>query len=354
MGSIPIVSGPFHAGATTDPENTCVTRQQLLCSCTRREELPTRSGIGQVDITGITTMKKEIICIGEILWDSLPAGLFLGGAPFNVAHDLHMLGSRTRIISRVGRDRLGDEVMKRLGAKRISTDLIQRDDRLPTGLVEVFVDEKGNPTYNIRKPAAWDAIEVGEVLMEIVRRSGMIVFGTLACRNEVSRRTIHTLIEAAPLRTYDVNLRAGVEERDLVGELLNAADIVKVNSAEIVVLRNWFGLPSGDMEAAEKLARTFSCKLIAVSLGAHGGSMWHEGVWVSHPGFSVKVETTVGAGDAFLAGLLTSLTEGKSDEEIIETANLLGSYVVTRNEAAPEFDWKEIESIRANAKRIGG
>lgn len=292
---------------------------------------------------------SEIICIGEILWDSLPAGLFLGGAPFNVAHDLHMLGIGTRIISRVGSDRLGDEVMKRLAAKGISTDLIQVDDRLPTGLVEVVVDEKGNPTYNIRKPAAWDAMDVCEEHIEIVRGSGMIVFGTLACRSELSRRTIHTLVEAAPLRVYDVNLRAGVEDRNLVGELLHAADIVKVNSAELEVLREWFGLPAGDREAAEKLARTFSCKLIAVSLGAHGGSMWHEGEWVSHPGFNVKVETTVGAGDAFLAGILTSLVEGKSDEEMIETANLLGAYVVTKSEATPEFDAKGIESIRRSA-----
>lgn len=290
--------------------------------------------------------RKQIICVGEILWDSLPSGLFPGGAPFNVAHDLHMLGNEARVISRVGRDRLGDEMIMRLEARGISTDLVQVDDELPTGLVEVVVDEKGNPVYDIKKPAAWDAIEIGENLVEAVRAGSVIVYGTLASRSETSRATIHTLIEAASVRAFDVNLRPGVGNKRLVSDLLNAADIVKVNSGELEAMKNWFGLPDDDRGAAERLAKTFSCRLIAVSRGEYGGSMWHEGDWIGHPGFNVNVKTTVGAGDAFLAGLLMSLMRGKSDEEIIETANLLGAFVVTRSEATPEFKPEDLESVR--------
>lgn len=292
--------------------------------------------------------KNEIICAGEILWDSLPAGLFLGGAPFNVAHDLHMLGKRAGIISRVGRDVLGDRALRRLRVMGIPTDMIQVDEELSTGLVEVELDSGGTPAYRIREPAAWDAIQLEADLLHAVGEAGVLVFGTLASRNELSRRTIHDLIDAASVRVYDVNLRPGVNNKDLVGELLAAADVVKVNSEELNTLREWFGLLGGDKQASEELAKKFSCKMIAVSLGALGGSLWHDGHWINHPGFKVCVETTVGAGDAFLAGLLGSIIDGKPDEETMENANLLGAYVVTRSEATPPIDMEKLESIKSS------
>ncbi len=291
---------------------------------------------------------QRIICAGEILWDSLPAGLFLGGAPFNVAHDLHSLGKNVEIISRVGKDALGNEVLRRLRIKGIPTDKIQIDDLLPTGIVEVGVDRTGGPEYRIKEPAAWDAIRMGEDLLGAVRDAAMVVYGTLACRKEVSRGTMLRLISAASSRAFDLNLRPGTDDKELVRELLEAADIVKMNSAELDAMRNWFGLPEGAREAADKIAKEFSCKLIAISLGPHGGSIWHEGRWVHHPGFRVHVQTTVGAGDAFLAGIITALLDGRPDEGIIEEANLLGAYVATRNEGAPEIELERLESIREN------
>ncbi len=290
----------------------------------------------------------EIICVGEILWDSLPAGLFLGGAPFNVAHDLHRLGNNVRIISRVGRDSLGEEILRRVAGEGMSTDLIQVDDKLPTGFVEVVMDKKGDPSYRIREPVAWDSIESGEELLQTARGAHMLVFGTLACRNKTSRETIYNLAEAASLRVLDVNLRPGANSKEIVEDLLKAADIVKVNSLELDTLRKWFGLPVNERDAAGELAEKFSCKIVCVSHGADGGSMWNEGRWVNHPGFSVDVQNSVGAGDAFLAGLLTSFIRGKSDDEMIETANLLGAYVVTQAGATPEFDLNDLDAIRSN------
>jgi len=291
---------------------------------------------------------NEIICVGEILWDSLPAGLFLGGAPFNVAHDLHRLGNKAGIISRVGRDFLGEEILRRLTRESIPTDLVQVDDKLPTGFVEVMVDEKGDPNYRICEPVAWDSIESGEKLLRIVKDAQALVFGTLACRNKISRETIYSLTKVAALRVLDINLRPGAGSREIVEVLLNAADIVKANSLELDTLRGWFGLPAGEREAAEELADRFSCRVVCVSHGADGGSLWHEGRWVHHPGFRVNVKNSVGAGDAFLAGLLTSFIQGKSDEEMIEMANLMGAYVATWTGATPEFGLKDLDAIRAN------
>lgn len=292
--------------------------------------------------------RNEIICIGEILWDSLPSGLFLGGAPFNVAHDLHRLGQQVGIISRVGRDALGEEVIRRLTNQGMSTELIQIDDLLPTGFVDVMFDGKGNPNYLIKEPVAWDSIEVEEELVRTVSDAKVLVFGTLACRNETTRETIRSLVKSASLRVLDVNLRPGAGTRETVEEALNAADIVKANASELETLRKWFGLPSKDRSAAEKLAEMFACKIVCVSNGARGGGLWHEGQWVYHHGFKVNLRNSVGAGDAFLAGLLTAFLQGKSDKEVIETANLLGAYVVTQVEATPQFGLKDLEAVRTH------
>lgn len=291
----------------------------------------------------------EIICFGEILWDSMPAGLFLGGAPFNVAHDLHQLGKNSKIVSRVGDDALGREILRRLDLKRMSTELVQIDDHLPTGFVEVTFDTQNNPSYRIIEPAAWDAISADENLLRRVSEAGMIVFGTLACREETSRETLRRLLKSAPLRVLDINMRPGATSIEITEELLLSADIVKANSSELEILKGWFSLPDDDMKAAESISNRFSCKTICVSMGADGGSMWHEGRWVRHRGYKVTVLSSVGAGDAFLAGLLSSLSEGKSDEEILATANLFGAYTVTRMEAAPEFDEDELDRLRNRA-----
>ncbi len=289
-----------------------------------------------------------IICVGEILWDSLPAGLLLGGAPYNVAHDLHMMGCDVKVISRVGRDFLGEEIVGRVGNDGMSVELIQVDEKLPTGFVQVTSDVYGSPRYRISEPAAWDAIEADDKVVNAVKGGAVVVFGTLACRSKVSRETIRTLTGSARLKALDVNLRPGGGSIEIVEELLRAADIIKTNSFELDEMRKWFGLPAGDREACEDLARKFSCEIVSVSNGAHGGELWHSGNWVRHPGFSVHPQNSIGAGDAFLAGLLASFLEGKHDEEIIETANLVGAYVVTRTAAAPQFGRKALEPIKQN------
>ncbi len=296
--------------------------------------------------------ERKIICFGEILWDSMPAGLFLGGAPFNVAHDLHQLGIDSLIISRVGDDVLGREILRRLSIEGMATEFVGIDESLPTGFVEVTFDREWNPSYKIVEPAAWDCISIDEKLVLEVSKAEMFVFGTLACRNRSSRESLRALLKSAPTKVLDINIRPGAISKEITEELLLSADIVKVNSSEMKVLMRWFNLPDNDREAAEAIAKTFSCNLVCISMGPDGGSLWHDGRWVRHPGFRVNVRSSVGAGDAFLAGLLSALKEGRSDEEILETANLMGAYAVTKMEAAPEFNMGEIELVRNGGREI--
>lgn len=291
-------------------------------------------------------IEGEIFCVGEILWDSMPAGLFMGGAPFNVAHDLHCLGASARMISRVGRDILGEEIIRRVERSGMSSDLIQRDEELPTGFVEVNVSESGDPDYNILRPAAWDSLTADDSLIQTVKHAGALVFGTLACRDKRSREAIRQLVAAAPFRVFDLNLRPGAESPDVVAEFLAKADIVKANVYELGRLRSWYGLPDKDPLAAEQLAVQFGCGMICLSNAGNGGGLWNSGHWIRLPGHKVTAVSSVGAGDGFLAGLIAGLQRGATDEEALDNANLLGAFVVTKPEAAPEFTSEELLAFR--------
>ena len=280
---------------------------------------------------------SEILCVGELLWDSLPAGLFLGGAPFNVAGHLHTLGVPVAMVSRVGLDRLGAEALQRAARYGIDTDLVQLDPVLPTGFVSVTVDDDGIPAYDIVAPAAWDAIELREGLLDRAARARAIVFGSLAQRQAVSRETIERLYAADVPKVFDVNLRPPYDDADVVRRSLPHADIVKLNEHELDQMARWFDLPTGLRACTTALADHFGCRTICVTRGGEGAAMLHAGRWTEHPGFRVEVRDTVGAGDAFLAALLAGLLAGHDDEVTLRHANLLGAYVATQPGAIPAY-----------------
>jgi fructokinase len=289
-----------------------------------------------------------VLCIGELLWDSLPAGLFLGGAPLNVAGHLHALGVSVAVVSRVGRDRLGAEAVGRLSRLGLDPDLVQVDDTLPTGFVSVSVAGGGIPSYEIEQPAAWDAIELAEGVMERAAQARAIVFGSLAQRSRGSRRTIQRLWRSDALQVFDVNLRPPFEDRDVVRESLAAADIVKLNEEELGRLAGWFGLSGDPRRAAEALGERFGCATVCVTRGAQGAALLREGHWTEHTGFAVEVRDTVGSGDAFLAALLSGLLSGGEDEALLHAANLLGAYVASRDGAIPPHDRVTIAAIQGS------
>lgn len=290
-------------------------------------------------------MNDEILCVGEVLWDSLPAGLFLGGAPYNVACHLRQLGRRATPVSRVGDDVLGREALRRAAASGLSTDLVQVDPELPTGFVKVQVDADGIPEYEILRPAAWDAIALDDELKERARQARAVVFGSLAQRQETSRPAVQALAAVCPFTVFDVNLRPPFVSRDIVRTSLHTSDFVKLNAEELRQMSRWFDLPAEQRAAVQSLAEHFDCRLVCVTRGEEGAVLWHEGRWLEHEGYSVAVRDTVGAGDAFLAALLAGVLEGRDDEEVLDLATRLGAYVSSQFGATPAYHVDEPTEI---------
>jgi fructokinase len=279
---------------------------------------------------------SEILCVGEILWDALPAGLFLGGAPLNVACHLRAAGLPVAMVSRVGADHLGEEAVRRAARFGVATDLVQVDPALPTGFVRVTGDEAGDPDYEIVEAVAWDAIAADERLLRRAAEARAIVFGSLAQRKEVARATIERLCESEALKVFDVNLRAPYDDREIVRRSLERADVVKMNELEMRCLAGWFGWRANAREAAAALAAEYGCRTVCITRGREGAALWRDGRWSEHPGFEVDVRDTVGAGDAFLAVLLAGLLSGADDGVLLRHANLIGAYVVTQFGAVPQ------------------
>ena len=278
----------------------------------------------------------EVLCIGELLWDALPAGLFLGGAPLNVACHLSAAGLTATMATRIGADQLGDEAYRRLARYGVRTDLLQVDPLLPTGFVRVSVTEDGNAAYHIVEPAAWDNLETTRMLLERAGAAQAIVFGTLAQRSAVTRDTVRRVLESSALKVLDVNLRPPYDDREIVRDSLRRADVVKLNDDEMRRLASWFDFRGDLRRTTSVLAETFDCRAVCVTRGRNGAALWRAGRWTEHPGFEVEVRDTVGAGDAFLAVLLAGLLDGTEDEALLHHANLIGAYVATQHGAIPE------------------
>lgn len=291
-------------------------------------------------------MKNPIvICFGEVLWDLLPSGKIAGGAPMNVAYQTNNLGMQSRMISRVGADDLGRELLAFLHSKGVSTDLVQTDELYPTGIVNVLLDEKGIPSYEIVQPAAWDHIELTEEMLKTVSGAHAMVFGSLSCRSEQSQKTLLALIEQAPLRVFDVNLREPFYTQELLEKLLKKANIVKVNDVELDILAHWYGMEGTESEQMEALQKKYGFDRIIVTKGAQGAACLSKEGYTSVPGVSVKVQDTIGSGDAFLSGFLSRYFSGDSDQECLRFANALGALTATKAGGTPTIEQGEIQAL---------
>lgn len=283
-------------------------------------------------------MSRPILCVGEVLWDALPAGLFLGGAPTNVARHLHRLRQPIALVSRVGDDVLGHEALRRLDADGLDTRSVQIDDALPTGFVSVTLRPDGEPSYEIVEPAAWDAIDLSEDLAAQAADAPAVVFGSLAQRHDTSRKTVQTLAATSDFAVLDVNLRPPFVDPDIVRASLRIADCVKLNTDELRELSGWFAWPDAPRAAAEALAAAFDCRTVCVTRGERGAALWRDGRWMEHSGHPAAESSAVGAGDAFLAAFLASVLAGHNDEVALDLACRLGAYVASQPGAVPNYD----------------
>lgn len=290
----------------------------------------------------------SIICFGEMLWDILPTGKQPGGAPMNVAVHLKNLGHNPKMISRIGRDELGKELLNFVSEKGLSIDLIQQGETHLTGVVKANVSDKNEVTYKIVQPVAWDYIQCDEASEAAVETADVFVYGSLAARSTTSRETLNHLLQKAHFKVFDVNLRPPHYDQITLKHLLKEADMVKMNAQELALLADWFCPDTDEENSIIELAKLFELKTICVTKGEHGALLWTEGQFYQSGGFQVEVKDTIGSGDSFLAALLTCLLEGKSPNESLKFACAMGSLVATYSGATPLISASEIETFIAH------
>lgn len=279
-----------------------------------------------------------IVSVGEVVWDIFADKQVLGGAPINVAYHLNSLHMDVQIVTRVGIDVLGNETMDKISSLGLSLDGVQKDDQLPTGKVNVIVDEHNEPHFDIVAPAAWDNISLGEAEQLVGDLSFSLVFGTLAQRDERTRKVIRALWAKASTRFYDVNLRPPFTTKELVLDSLKVADIVKVNSDELVTIAGWNAIDASDKKtAAQSLLSKYNITAVVVTEGKDGAWLVTADGFYSHVAPSVTVADTVGAGDAFFATLIEGYLKGREWPDCLARANKRGGYVASQHGATPSM-----------------
>lgn len=281
--------------------------------------------------------KPIVVGIGELLWDVLPTGKKAGGAPINFVYHATQLGAEGYAISAVGKDELGEEIVQELDNNHIAHCIESVD--YPTGTVEVTL-EKGIPTYNIIENVAWDHIPVSSKAIEIVKEAKAICFGTLAQRNMDSRKALTELLSYAPedaLRFFDINIRQNYYSKELILDLLEKANILKINDEELEMLRPMMGL-EGDYEVCCKaLLEKYGLKYVILTAGSKFSAIYStdENSVIGTP--KVAVADTVGAGDSFSGAFVYSILSGKSLKEAHRKAVNTAAFVCSKEGAWPEY-----------------
>jgi len=284
-------------------------------------------------------IRRKIVGLGEILWDMLPKGKQLGGAPSNFAYVSTLLGNEGIVASRIGNDVLGHDAVQQLAKLGVGTAHIQVDPVHATGTVEVEVDHDGQPKFEIAEGVAWDFLEWTPAWQHLAAESDAICFGSLAQRAATSRATIRQFLgagEKGAVRIFDVNLRQEFYSRETLAESMKLADIVKLNHEELPRIMPMFGLRHGDeISSARSLSELHGLKLICVTRGCRGSLLLDDRTLDEHPGYRIQIGDAIGAGDAFTAALVYEYLQGAPLTRMNETANRVGAWVASRVGAMP-------------------
>jgi len=280
-----------------------------------------------------------VIGAGELLWDCFPEGRRAGGAPANVAFHADQLGCRGVIVSRVGHDDDGRELLAVLERHDLETGMIQIDERLPTGLVTVDAGDPARPRYRIHEDVAWDALAFEASVEALLRRAAAVCVGTLAQRCETSRRTLHRCLDAASdaLSVYDVNLRPDGYRREWIEETLAKVQIVKLNLDEVDLLSEMLSVGSDTESFGPRMIERFGLELVCITRAERGCLLVSASERIDIPGTPVEQADAVGAGDAFTAALITAHLRGFALEDAGRLANDVGALVTRHHGAMPEL-----------------
>lgn len=280
----------------------------------------------------------RILSLGEVLWDLLPSGPVLGGAPANFAIHCQALGAHATLRSCVGDDALGEEILDRLENLGLPLELIRREAGMPTGTTDVKFDSEGQPHYTIKAPAAWDFLRSDQDAKNEAERADAVCFGSLAQRHPVSREGIRSLLAAASpsaLVVFDTNLRQSFFSREILEHALASATLLKLNTEELAVLAEMFRLDGGPSDVMAQLAQSFGLRHVALTRGSEGSLLLSDGNWHEHPGIPVVLQDPIGAGDAFTAALVVTMLSGWDAGMANGFANEVAAYVASQPGATP-------------------
>lgn len=305
----------------------------------------------------MATPDIKVACFGEVLWDIFPGGdRRAGGAPFNVAYHLSKMGVEVNMISSVGHDELGRELLQKIQDWKISTAGIQINNTYPTSTVVATIDEHHDAHYDIVSDVAWDYMEFNPVNQAMVATSDALVFGSLATRNERTRNTLFQLLEASSYPVFDINLRAPHYDVHVIKDLLYKTHLAKFNKAELRMLIDFMGKSyTTEEDSVNFLRDTFGIGEVIVSKGSKGALYADHHDFYSIPTIPIQVKDTVGSGDSFLAGFLSKrLEQGTSATAMMHQAVSLGAFVTSQEGACPEYTLADFISFREAAARNHG
>lgn len=289
---------------------------------------------------------KNIVCFGEVLWDVFPTHKKIGGAPLNVAARLQSFGNNVSMVSRIGDDKKGEDILEFFKVRGVNTEGIQIDSVLKTGKVQVELDEEGSASYDIMFPRAWDKIEFTDATKSIVSKSDAFVFGSLIARDDISRETLYELLKLANYKIFDVNLRPPYYSAEVLKYLMDQADFVKFNDDEIIEIAESFNFKSESLEdIIQYVAKETDAKTICVTKGGKGAILYVNNKFYYNNGYKITVVDTVGAGDSFLASIITQLLNKTAPQDALNFACAVGAIVASSEGANPEIKQTDIERM---------
>lgn len=296
----------------------------------------------------MTTEKRPyIVCFGEVLWDIFPEGSRAGGAPFNVAYNVHKMGIDVKMLSKIGNDELGEKLTDKIKSWGITTDFIQVDEVHPTSTVIAKIDEHNEASYEIVENVAWDFIDFLPEHQDLVANAEAFIFGSLSARNEKTRETLLQLLELAKLKIFDVNFRPPFIDFEFIKILLNKADIVKMNKAEMKQILEFMGEEyTNEEENVLFIQKEFKVNEIIITKGSKGAGYFVGDQNYNFPAVPITIADTVGSGDSFLAGFISKRIQNQEPEEIIKEGIALGAFITSKSGACPDYSYSEFQKFK--------